>query len=764
MRIPLGWLIVVPVIRSSFVYDSIQWSSQIDDLIEAEAYGWVVPTGGTYGFLKPMVWFSTDLGSGKLSIRPQSYLAFQSFLRFSVDEQNQMAMRVLKPSTALSPIGGWVIVDEADFWVVKASLALNDRPLSGGLETISIDLSKEDIGLAPSMFDVFRELFPADSVDIVGTRLVVACAELNSLTGTGLNVMIGDVAIPVREVAELDSELSELKKAGSCPVNMVFDVSSPVVGRAILDRYDLVFDGFQGRVLVIPKTSLRPNAPLKKFRLDSDFSSSSGSVSWRWRRSLGPVTRADFIITGINRRGTIDVLCLRRGCAVALLPGQAVDWMGVPVIHVERDMLTVSDQKGWVSCDLSVVERIGTVTIVFSKRGYRMKRDLDSYVEGERIGFSPVVGPKQRGEFLVVNWPPVQGDQIPIRSLMQEDLVVYLPEYARFHGKPQFEIRADKRLVISAESGEMECDRMIQITTTLEGLSSWDFNTQLCQYRQVDLGQPGYAFELVPRSQSTADEITLRHSGGNFDFVVNDDLSLSGWAPTGFLWNPKIRWIAEPVLTFDPNTKRVTITPSGESGWEYSHVWMPQQDGTATLVFKALPILLQVPNKIVLSDRVWEFIPAKSGSTSAVIHISKSRWLRRNPDGGLTITFENVRGRLFTGGEWELYEGLPLVSLEATGRLNVRSNGDSRIQFYVSLHPVTDDALEVEFTPTEFAATGSFPVLVRSVGEVCSICQEEIREGAQAAETFCNHRFHLECLRQVRKKECPNCRTPLGIM
>jgi len=40
---------------------------------------------------------------------------------------------------------------------------------------------------------------------------------------------------------------------------------------------------------------------------------------------------------------------------------------------------------------------------------------------------------------------------------------------------------------------------------------------------------------------------------------------------------------------------------------------------------------------------------------------------------------------------------------------------------------------------------------------LCYICHEEIIKNNQILE--CNHEFHLECVSQIRKLECPICRT-----
>ena len=759
MRIMCGLMAFVPVTYSSFIYSDTSLVGKIDDAIEIEAIGWVVPMDAG-GLLGPMIWFSTNMGSGQLSMRPQSHFARRSLLQFSLDDENQMAMKFLHPRTPLSPIAEFPLVEGAVHWDVEAVLGVNGPPKEVVLDEIYIDLAEEDIVLSPSMFKLLKGGFPADSVFVHDSRLVIACAELTDLT-----VTMGEVAIAVREMSEPDFQLLEMKRGGSCPMNVRFDERSPVVGRAILEKYDIVFDGIHGRVLVIPKTVLKPMDTLQRFRLDHEFESSSESYSWRWKRSLGPVTRADFIFTEINARdGTLDFICLRSACMQELLPRTEKRWVGSPTINVQTDMLTVSDEYGWVARDIVVVKLFGTVRLLFSLKGYRMKRDFHSYIEGERVEYHPATGPKERGEFIVPEWPPVRGERIQIVKLDLEDLLVYHPKDLKLRGNPKLEVVPDEnRIVITADSGEMECDRMIRMTTTLDARFYLDFRTQVCRYRQIDLGEPAYTFELLGRSQASADEIILHHEGGKFDFKISSGFSLTAWKYSGSLRSPDIRWMAAPVFAFDPETKRITITPSGEKGWEYSHAWEVRMSGIALLDFFPLPIRLRVPPTISLTDGLWDFVPADAEYTGSVVQITKDKWLHRDADGSFTLTFENVAGPIFTGMEMEIYVGLPLVSLEESGRLTVRSNGDSRIQFFVSLHAGSNGELEVEFVPSEFAAVGSFPAIVDSPGEACSICQEELKEGEEVAKTFCNHLFHLECLSQVEKRECPNCRKSLEL-
>lgn len=147
------------------------------------------------------------------------------------------------------------------------------------------------------------------------------------------------------------------------------------------------------------------------------------------------------------------------------------------------------------------------------------------------------------------------------------------------------------------------------------------------------------------------------------------------------------------------------------------------------------------------------------------MRISKSKYFERSASNSLILEFEaDHTDSLFTQGATAVYTGIPMVTLDQSGRLKVRSTGDARMQFNVNVQKYSSKKLRVRFRPSAYTKLCSSPSVAQERGIECSICLEEFNQGETVAETMCGHKFHLDCLRKVENSKCPNCRASLAIV
>jgi hypothetical protein len=271
-----------------------------------------------------------------------------------------------------------------------------------------------------------------------------------------------------------------------------------------------------------------------------------------------------------------------------------------------------------------------------------------------------------------------------------------------------------------------------------------------------------YAFELLRRDQSYAEEVHIRRIKGNFNFNQGAEFRLVVASYTGDLFNPKVVWPSEPRL--NAQTRQIIILPSGKRKWHYSHTWEKLPNGEAVLTFKATARKLAVPMGLQLTDRVWDFVPAPEAFTGSVASIAMGRWLDEWKDGSFLLLFEQVSGPLFTGNQESVIEGVPTMALTVEGGLRVRTSGDSRYKYHVQVRAEQNGVVSVGFQPDEYTALGTYEVKVEGSDIACSICMEDFAIGDSAAETPCKHKFHKDCLRLWTEKVCPNCRGSLKLV
>ena len=375
---------------------------------------------------------------------------------------------------------------------------------------------------------------------------------------------------------------------------MIVGASKPAIGRTILEEYDLILDARSERIIVLPKFNITPTRPLMKYRLDAEFSNDLTSESWRWVPSIDRINQGDFVFLGIDETAAQFVLtCLSKGCEDHVIPFKGKQWVGAPTVEVDSSgAVTVRETVGWEGYAIDLSESMQIVTIAISRTGFRMKLDAQSIVKGSRMELVPVEGAREIGEFSLSEWPPVfDSAMMEIGYITADDERALILDNAEWHGLPKFEIIEGNRIVVTAQALEDACDRRILFFGSAPGPMYIDFGTEICAYRQYDIGEAGYLFRRIGRSEYRSEDalrITIRH--GSVSFQNYGGLYLDSSTQPDNVWSPDIRWLAAPVVTVDPQTREITIRPTGEAGWEYTHEWRRCiVSGGTSLIFNVLP-------------------------------------------------------------------------------------------------------------------------------------------------------------------------------
>ena len=582
---------------ATHVYEVFPLATKIFQLVETEAVGWAVAVEPETRTIGHEVWFSTELGSGRIRMGPRSILAERGLIQLSLTEDDLMAMKTLKRDTQVRGIGHWSIPVDTSLWETTSTLTLENQAVVQTSDNIKFDFTKHDIELSRLPLCFFENAWGLEVVREYNSRLMVPCTELEQRrNGEALSFMLGGVSIGIHEVANRDAEFSAMRDVGWCPLNVILGALTPTIGRTILEQYDLVLDASNYRIVVLPKSSIRPAQPLMKYRLDRDFSPDAISGSWRWTRSPGRATPAEFLFTEINQdSATFKLFCLVKGCEQQVIPSEGKLFTGAPVVALDSSgAVTVRDTRGWERYAITLNEESRVVTIAISKRGYRFKRDPATTVAGYSMQFVPVEGAKEVGEFSIPYWPPViSGLNVEMAYILAEDAEALITGDGIWHGMPRFEVSADNRILVTAEVSDDTCDRRMTFFGGFPESAFLDFSDEICNYRQVEDGDQGYRFELMKRSETDYDDalrFLVQQGSVSVSAYRDGEPCLYSFTQSDHVWSPNIRWLAAPELNMDPETREISIRPAGELDWAYTHEWEKEtESGGLRLIFKLLP-------------------------------------------------------------------------------------------------------------------------------------------------------------------------------
>ena len=758
------------VYQTSKFYDSAFDDSDIMNLINSETVGWAVPLGeSTEHDPEIPVWFSTEHGNFIIDIGEHSGIYDESLVRFSLNSEHTTVMQLLKPDRVLegsvSTLPGGA---EGGRWVIDATWRIGESAvvLDGPIE---IDFRTDDIWIPVASLD---SVHPAEQEKRVGNRIFFFCQEMDASPRVNMVIGTARVAVLIREVRVHDTDEStvNLRASGWCPMNIqISDLNDyPTIGRTILETNDVVLDGPNQRILVSEKTGVEPATPLVRYHLDN-WSDTQTSVEWR--RSSGELKDTDFIFTKLDiDDGEIELICLGDVCE-DVVPGELQDnWVGTPRIQVFGDSVVITDTLGWEKHEVDVLQSGAEIELKFDACGYRMTRNSANSIRGERLVFVPVKGPRTSGEFGVPFWPPFRGSSMMISNSRADEIKQsVIGDNRRWHGKPVLETTAADHVIIRADASENGDDRLVELISTENLDMRLDFSMIIRRYR------PDSGFEFVPlgrteRSDSEFEVMLKEGEVKRFLIAADGSINLPVRPPVGGNFRAHrvapgpAQWTGEPVLSIDPDSGIMRISPSldGEV-WTYSCGWQRVNTQYPRLVFSALPKRLQIdPSALIdLTSSEWTLRSAADDWTGLTATIRKDAYLTRYPDGSIDLMLEYVEGPIFSTGGPLRYVGRPTISVNHEGDLVVRSDGDTRLDFYVEVFQDPAGPLHVIFRPSEFMAVGSRPAVVSETGDACAICLEEYGVGEIIAETVCNHRFHLECLERTRGMACPLCRGSL---
>ena len=755
-------------ISASHVYDHAPLESRIHELVETKTVGWAVPVELPSMLSGPEVWFATEMGSDKVRIGPWSTLARKSSIQLSLADNDQMSMKLLARNTEVNGISQLSVANTASFWGSNARLSFENRVV--GRVQVVFDFYKRDIELnLPLRF--FADVWSMGAIREYKSRLLVPCSELERRRNSGgLNFKIGDVSIAIREVINVDAEISELRQEGWCPLNVMLNAPSLTIGRTILEQYDLLLDASNLRMVVLAKSNTRPARPLMKYRLDRDYPRDPTSGAWRWIPSTDRANQGEFVFLKFDKDSArFGIFCLVKSCEEHIIPSKGALWVGVPVVELDPTSGTITVQeipetRGWQGYEIRLQEKMQTVDVSISRSGYRMKPDPAKTVKGLSMELVPVEGAKQVGEFSIPEWPPVfRRPIIDIAKIYPDDADAVIAENEVWHGVPKFEIISENRILITAQVTDDTCDREISFFGSFPGAMYLDFSTEICNYRQVGADEEGYRFTRMRRSEpGYSDALRIIVQQGHVSFHSDGEQRLFSMNQPKNVWSPTMRWLAAPELTTDPESGEISISPTGEAGWEYTHEWERENEsGTSKLVFRVLPRTFLVPPGLLLTDGLWEFTAAAANPEGSRFSIVQDRWRVGGQRGGITLVFDEIEGTVFQGASRGFYAGIPEISFNEAGSLIVRSNGDQRQLFELEARESGPRRIKIVFTPSDFAPSESVSVEAKPEDDKYPICFDEYTPGEMIAETWCKHRFHLSCLQRVVGRKCPLCRASL---
>jgi len=719
-------------------------------LIDSEAEGWAVPVQDTED---ESVWFSTQRGNDILQIGPESELALLSPLMLSLDPTGIARMKILKPEPFPSGGAELPVMDVPMNWVVETEMK-SENVVLRNMKSFIFSLFAEEIQLDDFSFADLEKAWSPETVRLYRHRLQVKCDVLSSRK---LHVMIGNVPLTVLEMKEPIGLFAVQKSEGWCPSNIVFNGEARVLGIALLEQYDVVLDAANSRIVLLPKSSTQTHLPpLRTYRVDSEFHVPNHSNGWRWILSPGPVEVGDFIMTVLQPESPrFDILCLKDACADKVSPPDLASWIGRPAVTITPDSITVTESVGWERFGFSSISFSRKVSLSFQREGIRMKRNDTVNVDGRFIELYAVSGRFVPGEFTLHEWPGGSEAQLTLLVLpLIHDAL--LPTSRRWFGKPKITTLPDNRIQITAEDDA--CDRIVQIT--MRQRPFLDFSVEACRYKQVPSAAFGYAFELASRDETDPRIFEVRSDKmlrtGVWGHLYSWELTLGSERVFFALIGP---WHGEPILRIDPETKRITITPSQRGPWIFRHT-LKFEGEKAFLSFFDPHRRLAVPPGFSLADPLWSFKPEEIGHHVTI----RNGFCSRGEDGSFVLEFSGADRMTVEGPQTGSYSGVPKIRLSDSGELVVRSDGDNRYRFTVTARPTYGGGFEIKFWPSAYTKLGSYPVTVETSDEHCPICLEEFDVGEQIAQTKCNHRFHLNCLRRLEKRECPYCRGSLDLV
>lgn len=727
------------------VYESISLVPRLDELVATEAVGWAVAREPLDEGPGPDMWFSTEMGSDWLNVSPGSELAAMSMLRIGLNRNNEMTMKILQPESTIKVIAEWKLEDQADVWETYGSLMLPRRRQAVTFEKVEIDVTQMDIKLPHSAIERLR----SGTVMEKEGRLMLRCTELDRWTGEAFHIEVGEVRIAIQELADLREEWISMKSEGWCAMNVVLGGSRPVLGRAILEQYDLILDARKRRILVAKRMFLTPNNPLLRYRLDNPD-------VWRWIPSRGMLRSGDFIFTEVDvESAKFNLLCLTATCGNKLVPTGAQDWVSKPEVEVQPfGAVSVSKTDSWEAFQLKVEEEAPIVKIEITAIGYRMKLILKTPVYWSSMNLEPLRRRREPDEVAIPAWPPVLEDSRLMFSRVPSSGII--PKIMKWDGNPQLAITEDKRVVITANYGKYHCDREVKLVDL-----ALDFTTELCAYRQVEQEEAGYLFEPVKKYESILGALVFKIQRGQLSFETLLVTRLTSLKRAEKYWSPNHRWLAAPEVKLDPETRRITITPSGARGWEYSHEWEVIRGEGVSLVISEMNKKLIVPPGFRLADNVWEFPHANGDEEGPTLSMWSAGWVYKDQTGIMILRFDSFTGEPFSEPHKAVYKGIPEATVDESGSLIVRSNGDDRFTFGIDIRMPLWGGLEIVFSPISYSAAGSVPIVVEEPGERCPICLVDFEEKETVAETLCKHRFHIACLVRAETRNCPLCRASL---
>lgn len=404
--------------------------------------------------------------AGVIGASPSSPLARSKLIMVGDADGNKFIRLMDKPDRNWEAIS--VVIDSStNSWAIRGNMMTRNpkrnsqTPITASDGLIRLNLQSAAVSVPVEFANRFKSEKKVFSSSIRrrnhDSRLYVECSN------TDRNVfdleLTGGMKVPIRIIGRSSADAGN----NMCPTNLEFNEKGILsIGSSVLEYFNVVLDSTSGAIrFVLKQTSRNPvkfvKAPVFAFRFDSSSErKTDNGLMWGWTPSDGTYA-ADFILARAPV-GSIRIMCLHNYCGGS--PHPKLQWTTGTLQMQRQDdgSILVGEVHDWRSVE-NVVTNPSSSEFVIESRiiGYRMILDKARSIPGSVMEFVPAEGPKQKGELVFEQFPPVLAEyerdhiELPF-SVMRSDRAPAFPVYPIWHGTPKFSVADGNRLIISVDA------------------------------------------------------------------------------------------------------------------------------------------------------------------------------------------------------------------------------------------------------------------------------------------------------------------------
>ena len=606
-----------------------------------------------------------------------------------------------------------------------------------------VDLYSNDVSVP---IGEFGDLIQKNKWTVVESRLYVDCPQGESVEGHLFDLFLVGiyghrVTIPVlRGKAQVEVQNHKTKrmiKTKKCATNLLLDPENRmVIGKSILDSYDVIFDG-PNRYVIFSRKDAATDAglaavyaekfPTRRYILDDKSTSyyEAGKRRWEWK----PAANGDFYFAVLPTRHddeslTFELHCMQSSCHYQIdrvfKRELSSSWTGTPSFSINADgSILIQEKATPVYFALSVETKGDRVTIRIQKKAFRTLLNERACKDGTRLEFLPYAGNIKGREFMFTEWPPVlrDGQFLDLFNFGWMQDRHYLPS-ERWICDPEIRLNANNALIISSNmaKGDFLPEREIIVDNhAIRFVSPSKFryclkepvesDKQIILELNTDKKRNCKHEFLLPAVENLPD-IQLRGSTGRFSLLLtrgrNDWTSL----PSSLT---KLEWIGDPSVTFQEESRNIVIAPlDDDTKLEYELVVSGEK---VEFIAKRRRFIVNDPSMLQQDEFEFSSVTGTSKVGEFMLNLHSG-----DPDGVIAFTVREdgthellfsqiVTGngasakRLFEHERTELWYGEPVIDLYAGGQMVIRPNPKSNGVFTVGTIWISDTDMILQFVP-----------------------------------------------------------------